>query len=166
MQKKWSCLQLLSDRELLDEVATLAARERNATTDLVASLMEVDSRRLYLGQGCSSMFTFCTELLHLSEHAAYNRIEAARASRRFPVVLDLLADGSATLTTVRLLAPHLTDENHQTLLDSARHKSKRDVEQIVAALRPQSPVPTVIRKLPVRSTAPAEMAEALPIGRP
>ena len=41
---------------------------------------------------------------HLSEHAAYGRIEAARAARKFPVVLDLLSDGSLTLTTVTLLA--------------------------------------------------------------
>ena len=135
MTTKWSCLQHLSDRELLDEVATLAAREREATADLIASLIEVDARRLYLGESCSSLFTFCTAVLHLSEHAAYNRIEAARAGRRFPTVLGQLADGSVTLTEVRLLAPHLTDDNHRALLESARHKSKRDIEHIVAALR-------------------------------
>jgi hypothetical protein len=50
------------------------------------------------------MFTYCTQALHLSEHAAYNRIEDARTVRRFPVILDLLVDGSITLTTVCLLA--------------------------------------------------------------
>jgi hypothetical protein len=43
-----------------------------------------------------------------SEHAAYGRIEAARAARRFPVLLDLLAEGSLHLTAIGLLAPHLT----------------------------------------------------------
>jgi hypothetical protein len=162
MKKEWSCLQHLSDRELLDEVAILAAREREATADLIASLMEVDSRRLYLGEGCSSLFTFCTQVLHLSEHAAYNRIEAARASRRCPIVLDLLADGSVTLTAVRLLAPHLTGENHRALLESARHKSKRDIEHIVAALRPQPPVPTTVRKLPVPSMPLPSLPDASP----
>jgi hypothetical protein len=33
------------------------------------------------------MFTYCTQILHLAEHAAYNRIEAARAARRFPLIL-------------------------------------------------------------------------------
>ena len=87
-------------------------------------------------------------MLHLSEHAAYGRIEAARASRRFPVILELLADGSTTLTTVGLLAPHLTADNHQALLERARHRSKREVEQIVAALRPLPPVPSMVRRLP------------------
>jgi hypothetical protein len=108
MTNEWSCLSHLSDRELLEEVQTLATRERDATARLIASLMEIDSRRLYLGQGCSSLFTFCTQVLRLSEHAAYARIEAARAARRLPIVLDQLADGSVTLTAVCLLAPYLT----------------------------------------------------------
>jgi hypothetical protein len=35
---------------------------------LLALLMELDARRLYLGEGCSSLFTYCTQVLHLSEH--------------------------------------------------------------------------------------------------
>ena len=49
---------------------------------LVASLAEMDARKLYLGEGCSSLFTYCTRVLYLSEYAAYGRIEAARAARR------------------------------------------------------------------------------------
>ena len=56
-------------------------------------------RRLYLQPGYSSLFTYCTRCLHLSEHVAYGRIEAARAPRKFPIILEHLADGSMTLTT-------------------------------------------------------------------
>ena len=77
------------------------------------------------------MFAFCTQVLHLSDHAAYGRIEAARAARKWPAILELLADGSVHLTAIGLLAPHLTADNHQHVLDAARHKSKRDVEEIV-----------------------------------
>lgn len=75
---------------VIAEVARLSTAERQATAQLVAALAEFDARRLYLGEGCSSMFTYCTSMLHLSEHAAYSRIEAARAGRRFPLVLELL----------------------------------------------------------------------------
>jgi predicted DNA-binding ribbon-helix-helix protein len=81
----------LSDRELLAEVKRLAEQERVATSALIATLAELDARRLYLGEGCSSLFSYCTRVLHLSEHAAYGRIEAARAARRHPVILDMLA---------------------------------------------------------------------------
>src|SRR5690606_17450307 len=134
----------LSDQDLLATVRRLARDERRATAALIASLAELDARRLFLGEGCSSLFTYCTRVLRLSEHAAYGRIEAARAARKFPIVLDRLADGSLTLTAVGLLAPHLTAENHLALLDAARHRSKREVQAQVAALRPQPAVaPTV-----------------------
>jgi len=138
----------LTDEQLLVQVKTLAAREREVTAQLIASLGELDVRRLYLAEGYSSLFTYCTQCLHLSEHAAYGRIEAARAARRWPIILERLADGSLTLTTVCLLACHLTPGNYRTVLEAAKHKSKREVEQQVAALRPMPPVPSSIRKLP------------------
>ncbi|HEY8369576.1 MAG TPA: hypothetical protein VIM86_09720 [Thermodesulfobacteriota bacterium] len=145
----------LSDSELLATVPRLAAREREATVALIAHLAELDARRLYLAEGCSSLFVYCTQVLHLSEHAAYGRIEAARAARRFPILLERLADGSITLTTVTLLAPHLTGETHRDLLDQVRHKSRREVEALVAALRPQPPVPASVRRLPAPRAVPA-----------
>jgi 5-methylcytosine-specific restriction endonuclease McrA len=84
----------------------------------------------------------------LSEHAAYGRIEAARAARKWPAILELLADGSVHLTAISLLAPHLKTENHQQLLALARHKSKREVEEIVAMLRPLPAAASPVRKLP------------------
>ena len=89
----------LTDDQLLDEVKRLAQRERTATGDLLRCLIEVDTRRLYLREGCASLFTYCTQVLHLAEGAAYNRIEAARAARRFPIVLERIAEGSLTLLT-------------------------------------------------------------------
>jgi hypothetical protein len=145
----------LSDAQLLSEVGRLSAGERQATAHLIAALAEVDARRLYLDTGCSSLFTYCTQILHLSEHAAYGRIEAARAARRFPVILDRLADGSITLTAICLLSSHLTTDNHRALLDAVRHQTKRTIEQLVARLRPQPDVPSTIRKLPPAKT-PAE----------
>jgi len=153
MQINWLAeANKLSDTELLTRVQGLAHREREATAALVASLSELDKRRLYLAEGCSSTFTFCTEILHLSEHAAYNRIVCARAARRFPIILDRLADGSVHLTAVRLLAPHMTAENHIEMLAAARHRGKRAVEVMVAALRPLPDVRTTIRRVPAVGT--------------
>jgi 5-methylcytosine-specific restriction endonuclease McrA len=142
----------LSDEQLVARVQMLANDERRATVSLIATLVEFDARRLYLREGCSSLFTYCTQMLHLSEHAAYGRIEAARAARRFRLLLELLAEGAVTLTTIGLLAPHLTDDNHEDVLSSARHKTKREVELLVATLRPMPSVPAIVRKLPHRET--------------
>lgn len=100
-----SDLHALTDTRLLTEVERLAASERSASAALVAALAEFDKRRLYLPLGYSSLFTYCTDVLHLSEGAALNRIEVARASRRFPSLLKLLEEGALSLTSIRLLAP-------------------------------------------------------------
>ncbi len=149
----------LSNHELLARVKSLAQGEREATAALIAHLAELGERRLYLAEGCSSLFTYCTQVLHLSEHAAYGRIQAARVVRRFPVILEMLEDGSLNLTSVGLLATHLTQDNYRELLDMARHKSKRQVEELLALLHPQPPVASAVRRLP---TAPHTAAAPPP----
>jgi hypothetical protein len=157
-------LSSLSDDQLLLSVKTLACGERHAMTQLIAALVELDRRKLFLGEGYPSLFNYCTQVLHLSEHAAYGRIEAVRAAHRFPVVLNHLADGAVTLTTICLLAPLLTAENHDALLEAARHKSRREVEHLVALTRPKADVPAVVRKLP--SPRPPDASETRTLTEP
>ena len=82
----------LSDSDLPARIVTLAGNEREASVDLVAHLAVLEVRpTLFASRGCGSLFNYCTEVLRLSEDAACNRIEAARACRGFPVILDHLA---------------------------------------------------------------------------
>ena len=122
----------LSDAALLLAVDDLSSRFRRITVELLAHLVEVERRRLYRGLGCGRLFTYCTEVLKLSEAAAWNRIKAVRAARQFPVVLEMLADGRVNLTTIRLLEPHLTAANHRALLDEVRGMTRREVDKVVA----------------------------------
>jgi len=57
----------LSDRELLAKVELLAKEERETVATLIAHLAVLDERRLYLAEGCSSLFTYCMQVLHVSE---------------------------------------------------------------------------------------------------
>ena len=154
----WSLLEQLSNEALLNETKRLAASERHATVALIAAIAEVDNRCLYLGEGCPSMFVYCTRVLHLSEHAAYDRIQVARLSGRFPLVLEVLERGSVTLTNLRLLAPHLTSSNVNSLLADATRKTRLQVEEMIAHLRPRPPVPSIIRQLPDTTPAPIPAA--------
>src|SRR5688500_2724359 len=101
----------LSDSQLIEALTRIARSERRAIAILVATLAEFDARRLFLGLGYSSLFDYCTRALHLSEQAAYTRIEAARASRRFPMIIDRTSGGRLSLPATRLLALHFTDVN-------------------------------------------------------
>src|SRR6266436_2118052 len=146
----------LSDRDLLARLEALAVKEREASVDLVAHLAELDSRpALYAAQGYGSLFSYCTQALRLSEDAACSRIEAARACRRFPLILELLASGSLTLTSVRLLGKHLTEENHQSVLAKARDKSRREIDVLIAELAPRPDIPSTVRKLPTAIPVPS-----------
>ena len=53
----------LDDRSVLDMAKQLALEERRATAALLRALMEIDRRQLYLGQGCASMFVYCTRVV-------------------------------------------------------------------------------------------------------
>ena len=127
-------ISVLSDSDLVVEIARRAGRERHATAAVIRILIEFDRRRLYLGEGYPSLFAYCTQVLHYSEHGAFNRIEVARAAARWPQLLDCLEDGSLHLAGARLLAPHLTQENLDSALADARYKSKREIEEVAANL--------------------------------
>jgi hypothetical protein len=137
----------LGDRELIQRLPPLARGERISTVELIIHLAEFDARRLHEGLGFRSTFQYCREVLRLSEDAAANRIEAARTARRYPEIVDLLLSGAMSPTTVRMLAPHLTDENHAERLAAASGKGKRDVEELTAAWAPRPPVSERIRPL-------------------
>src|SRR5262245_23015062 len=144
-------LESLSDDELLSRVVSLLQQSRRTEAPLLAHLGEVEARRLYARFACPSMFRYCTDVLHLSEAEAYFRIAAARAAREHPVLLEMLADGRLHLSGVEKLAPHLTPGNRDTLLVRAAHKTKRQIEELVAELEPRPDVPSVMRKLPERT---------------
>lgn len=125
-------LRHLTDPQLVAEIATLNGAERQANAALVAHLAELHARDLHLAIGFKSLFGYCRDILHLSEHESYNRMEAAHVARRFPVIVPMLAGGLLHLTAVRLLAPHLDDANHLALLGGAIHKSKVEVKELLA----------------------------------
>jgi 5-methylcytosine-specific restriction endonuclease McrA len=155
-------LRSIPDDELLRRLGELLHHSRGTEADLVAHIGEVDARRLYAREAAPSMHAYCTERLHLSDAEAYLRIAAARASREHPVViLEMLADGRLHLTAIAKLAPHLTPENRETLLQRATHKTKREVEELLAELEPRPDARALIRKLPERRT-PAEGSSAKP----
>ena len=153
----------LDDQALLARMRALAQQTRDVTVETVAHLVEVARRGLHRGEGAGKLFGYLTEVLNFSEAAAWNRVQAARAVRRFPIVLEMLAEGSVNLTTIRILVPHLTKENHRAVLAEAGGKGTREVKKIAARLAPRPDVPTTVRKLPApvpSSSAPASSEDS------
>ncbi|MFL5310737.1 MAG: hypothetical protein ACJ79H_09835 [Myxococcales bacterium] len=146
-----SDLASISSSELLARTHKLVALSHGLEADLLLHLGEIDDRRLYLERTYRSMFAFCIGELGFSEAAAYDRIMVARAGRQLPSVIEALRSGRVHLTGLRLLAPHLTPATNRELLAQAAGKTKREIEELVARLAPQPPVPSVVRKIPERA---------------
>ena len=136
-------LTTIPDDELLHRLAELLRDSRCTEAELVAHIGEVDRRRLHARLASPSMFRYCIHVLQLSEPEAYLRIAAARAARRHPVLLAMLADGRLHLSGIAKLAPHLTRENRDALLRRATHRSKRQIEELIAEICPRPDVPSL-----------------------
>jgi 5-methylcytosine-specific restriction endonuclease McrA len=159
MMSSQSDLRSLSSSELLARTRELAETSRCVEAELLVHLGEIDERKLYAECAFPSMFAFCVGELRFSEGAAYNRIMVARAGRQFPAVIDAMRSGQVHLGGLRLLAPHLTAENHREVLAQAAGKTKREIDELVARLAPQPAVAPTVRKLPEHS--PRASAEPL-----
>lgn len=154
-----SCLAA-SDEELASRLERVSTVEKRVSAILVAHLGEFDVRKLWAEAGYTSLFSYCTSKLGMSEQAAYKRIAAARAAIRYPEILDRLADGRIHLSSVAVLAPHLTDENVSDVLERAIRKTKYELEKIVAALHPRPDRRDFVRALP------SPIASPMPVGEP
>jgi hypothetical protein len=141
-------LESLSDDEVLTGLDDLLRQSRRVESSLVAHIGEVEVRRLYARFAASSIFSYCTNVLHLSEGEAYLRTTVAKAAQEHPVLLEMLADGRLHLSGIAKLAPVLTAENRDALLARAVSKSKREIMEIVAEVTPRPDVPSGMRKLP------------------
>ncbi len=155
-------LKHLSNQTLVRGLESLVARDCQNTALLIAYLGEVDARHLYAPAGYSSMFEYCVRELHFSEDVAYKRIQVARAARLFPSIYDLLAEGKLHLTAVVLLAPRLTPENADALLAAAVHKSKAQIELLLAERFPQPNLPTFIAPIAAAASPACQTTNAAP----
>jgi len=143
-------LSHLNNETVLRQLTHSIGHDRQQEAKILALIGEVDSRKLYADAAYSSMFAYCLAELRLSEAEAFRRITAARAARRFPILLQKIVAGELHLCAIKLLAPRLTDSNCAQLVALATHASKKTVERRLAALFPQQLVEDSVRKLPAR----------------
>lgn len=137
----------LSNDQLLVDLKELVKRDRVLEGDLITHLGEVEARRLYLERSCSSMFDYCVKELRFSESMAYKRIGVARASRKFPAVAESISRGEIHLSGASMIAPHLSGETAARWLEDARHKTSREVRQLIADRFPREEVRSSVRRV-------------------
>lgn len=142
----------LSDQALLNEFGELVRKDHRHVASLLRHIDVIDRRKLWARQGYSSLFDFLVKRYHMSEATAAKRIGAARAARRFPVLFAMVSCGEIHLSGIHRIQAHLTPDNHEHVLAMAKHKTMRELDELVAHLAPQPDVPTTLRALPQRSS--------------
>jgi hypothetical protein len=140
-------IKKLSDEELLSKIQNLVENERKLNIEILHHLAEVESRKLYLARGYSSLFEYSVKELSYSESAAYRRISAMRLLKDIPEVEQKIINGAINLSTAAQVQTFLKAEKKQNisydkskkldLLSSVEFKSSRVVERQLASLNPE-----------------------------
>jgi 5-methylcytosine-specific restriction endonuclease McrA len=148
----------VSDEQLRAGLSALLANGYRTEARIIAHIAEVEERKLHLREGSESLFDYCTTRLGLSNSEAFHRITASRIARRFPIVFTLIEKRELNLTAVCLLRDYLCADNHRELLAAAAHKTKLQIQEMLAGRFPRPDVESRIRKLPAPMAPPAAAA--------
>ena len=91
-------IQKLNNRDLLSRTKALTQKERTVHIQVLRHLREIESRKLYFSEGCSSLFDYAVRELGYSEGAASRRIKAMRLCRDLPDAEKKLQSGKLSLS--------------------------------------------------------------------
>ncbi|MGE3973472.1 MAG: HNH endonuclease [Bdellovibrionales bacterium] len=137
----------MKDAELLVLIKSKVQAERNLTLEIIDILQEIQSRRLHLQRGYSSLHEFCVKELKYSDGAAYRRIKAMKLVEEMPEAIKSIESGSLTLTTASQLqnvfeskaktARPLTQNEKAKLFRQIQNQSRQEVERTIAKVCPE-----------------------------
>ena len=150
-------LQNLTDTELIDKTKLLAQNERDAKVDLLIHLAEVDSRKLYLEQGYSSMFDYLVRSLKFSSSAAGRRTKAIRILANNVKAQEMLRDGSLSLSSLNTASVAIKEDSES--LERFKGVSSREAELIASEYKeaPKKKIKDRIKPLGRKKIAEAKL---------
>ncbi len=107
------------NHELLEELKDLTGQERLLVTRVLLYLQEVEKRKLFLEEGYSSLFAFCTEFLLYTPAEAQVRIEAMRLGKEIPEVIEKIKEGKVSLSNAAEAQGHFRREEKKRVVPKA-----------------------------------------------
>jgi len=110
----------MANEPLLEQLGKLAKAERELTAEVIESIAEVKRRRLYISEGCTSLYDYLTRRLGYSPASAQRRIEAARILEDVPELKDDLKSGELNLSQVSVIAQGFRQQQQQQARAQAR----------------------------------------------
>lgn len=123
------------DKLIHSQALQYAHAYRSAELGLVQVLLQVEDSKVHLKLGCTSLFRYVTDQLHLSESTAYSLSAIARKTREIPELKAALDQGKISLYKAGRVLPALTKANAPELLTFASENNTRATEKFVAKLK-------------------------------
>ena len=124
---------LASDARLerMKRVAELFGEITAATREFLAALARSDRHRDWEGEGFASCAEWLAWQIGIKRTTANEKVRAARALERLPLISDAMARGQLSFTKVRALTRAATPENEAELLEFGRACSAAHLERLV-----------------------------------
>jgi hypothetical protein len=116
-----------------NEVVTLARHLATDTYALLRLIGEIDARDAYVLWGALSCAAWLADACEIELSTAHRQVRVARAMRRWAVLDAAMADGDVSFAKARTIAPHLSDDNVDALVDLARSTPVGHLGSAVAA---------------------------------
>lgn len=132
-------LSKLSDTEILERTKILCTKERLITAKLLLYIAAFDDRRLYAKKAYPSMFQYMVSEMNYSEGAASRRVTSARLIKRYPELYPMVESGALHLSALHKLSMHADRSDFMQLVEQAKGKSRRAVEELVAQVTGENP---------------------------
>lgn len=127
----------LSVDSIHERAKEVAFRYKRTEVELIEVLQQIEDYRVFLRRGHSSLFSYVTSELGISESVTYNLICIARKSREIPELKSKLESGEMTLSNARRIVPVLTVANQDEWISKASELSNRKLEKEVAGVKPE-----------------------------
>ncbi|MDB4942839.1 MAG: hypothetical protein JWP97_2373 [Labilithrix sp.] len=165
-------LTAYADDQLLAALQALRSAKRRIDARMLRMLVEVEDRRLELRSAYTSIYDFCRRFLLMSESGAFRRSVAVKMVRRHPELLEHLAEGHLTLSSMVMLDGLLTHENAASLVASVSGKTTSEVKALLVEQAPRPDVPTRLERVveqapllaPAATPTPTSRARIEPLG--
>ncbi|MGV8121610.1 MAG: hypothetical protein AB2L14_17765 [Candidatus Xenobiia bacterium LiM19] len=134
---------------------------------LIFWIMEMDERKLYNDFGCSNVFQYATRYLSLGEHTIAELLRTGKALAQLPLLSEVFEKGQISSSHVREISRVATKDTEEYWCDTARGKTVREVEKLVA-FTPKGGLPgiksTALKPVNSASVQSAHtMAPAIPV---
>jgi hypothetical protein len=144
MQNQTINLKTLNTLQLDQRIKSIAQAERNLLKEILLTIQEIDTRRMYLELGFGSLFDYLVTGVGYSEGSAQRRIDAARLIREIPAVAEKIQSGELKLNQVSLVqktsreifkknSKKVTSQEKLQVIDKLLKKNHSETQKEVAS---------------------------------